>query len=397
MATLPQLLALAAVSVALSTQAVSSTPETPTLHAFLPPADGLVLTCKNANMQELLPQLQGFLHTHGLPAPYTKVSATPTTLSAILTYPASTTKLHESPYFRHNPEVLRPKPGTGMVPVSSTTEILAALLSPGRTSTIDLTTPTGQCDFSELEEHLAIRQNIVLWSTSLSWVFPDGGPAKWNTNFWNKGTPLQSTPAFTVAAFADPFLHPVKYEIGCYTATKLVIAQAFLDYYSRLNPNPRKLEKVVRLLWSDNDPLVDIEPYGFWAFEQDHDNSLPQGPGKLMVESHGIAPNHFVPGDWSYFLNPDAISYAKAGYEGSNAIYLGRNRFDDYYADTERGYYTYEQKLDEVYQWRNGVFSRSRHANLIRPLTPAQLQQLALPPSQQGVVLPTRLIPIQVQ
>lgn len=393
MSIIPQILTFATLSVALSAQAAPSTP----VHAFLPPLTGLVLTCKNANMHNLIPQLQGFLHTHGLPSPYTKITATSNTLSATLTYPTSTTKLHESPYFRHNPEVLLHKPGTGMVPVSSITEILAAMLSPGRTSTVDLTTSSGQCSFDELEEHLAIRQNITLWSTALSWVFPDGGPAKWNTNFWNKGTPLQSTTAFTVAAFADPFLNPKSYEIGCYTATKLVIAQAFLDYYSRLNPNPRKLEKVVQLLWSDKDPLVDIEPYGFWAFEDDHDTSLPQGPGKLMAESHSIAPNHFIPGDWSYFLNPDAISYAKAGYEGSNAIYLGRNRFDDYYADTERGYYTYEQKLDEVYQWRHGVFSRRNHAHLIQPLTSEQLQQLALPPSQQGLVLTTRLIPIQVK
>lgn len=395
MQTIQQLLTLTTLSVTFCAQAASISP-TP-VHAFLPPPAGLVLTCKNTNMQDLIPQLQGFLHTHGLPSPYTKVIATPTTLSATLTYPASTTKIHESPYFRHNPETLLHKPGTGMVPVSSTTEILATLLAPGRTSIIDLTTPSGQCDFAELEEHLAIRQNIVLWSTSLSWVFPEGGPAKWNTNFWHKGTPLQSTTPFTISAFADPFLNPTSYEIGCYTATKLVIAQAFLDYYSRVNPNPRKLEKIVQLLWSDKDPLVDIEPYGFWHFEDGHNTSLPQGPGKLMAESHNIAPNHFVPGDWSYFLNPDPTSYAKAGYEGSNAIYLGRNRFDDYYADTQRGYYTYEQKLDEVYQWRHGVFSRRNHAHLLQPLTSEQLQQLALPPLQQGLVLTTRLIPIQVK
>ena len=69
-----------------------------------------------------------------------------------------------------------------------------------------------------------------------------------------------------------------------------------------------------------------------------------------------------------------------------------RNRFDDYYDDNNHSY-TYEQKLDEVYQWRNGVFSRMRDANKIKRLTAAEQLLLGNTPDSGGLQLDIRAVP----
>ena len=105
-----------------------------------------------------------------------------------------------------------------------------------------------------------------------------------------------------------------------------------------------------------------------------------------------VAARHFVPGDWVFFRNTDPVSSRKTGYEGSNAIYLGRNRFDDYYNDNAHAY-SYREKLDEVFQWRNGVFSRSRDADRIQPLAERDFEQLGATPADGGFVTDLRVYP----
>ena len=93
-----------------------------------------------------------------------------------------------------------------------------------------------------------------------------------------------------------------------------------------------------------------------------------------------------------YLLNTDKETYQKIGYEGSNAIYLGNNKFDDYYNDNNHSY-TFEQKLDEVYQWRNKVFSRSRDFKLLEHLTQSQIKALKESPENSGIFMTTRTVP----
>ena len=101
---------------------------------------------------------------------------------------------------------------------------------------------------------------------------------------------------------------------------------------------------------------------------------------------------NFVPGDWIYMLNTDPITYKKVGYEGSNAIYLGRGKFDDYYNDNHHSY-TYLQKLDDVYQWRNGVFNRRRDIKRVEPLGRLDYERLGRPPADGGLVKSFRVFP----
>jgi Protein-glutamine gamma-glutamyltransferase len=314
-------------------------------------------------------------------------------LTLALTTPADDTltlDLYTRPEYALSTEQVRlPSSTKGkmrLVNTVSRKEIMLAMLQHGRTTVFK----GESCSAEALADRVGVRQNIVAWAERLEWDWPDGGPARWNRKYWNRGTP---NPGVSLhAAVMDAFTHQSKYAMGCYTATKLVIVQGVLDYYSRVKHDPVRTRKVEQALLADGDPLMGIEPGSMWSFEKDFDPHDASTRGKLLKLRAEVAPGNFVPGDWSYILNTDPVSEQKTGYEGSNAVYLGRNRFDDYYNDNNHSY-TYEQKLDEVYQWRNGVFSRSRDADKIRLLTPEQQALLTRKPEQGGLQVEVRAVP----
>ncbi|KAJ8136217.1 hypothetical protein OY671_010570, partial [Metschnikowia pulcherrima] len=156
--------------------------------------------------------------------------------------------------------------------------------------------------------------------------------------------------------------------------------------------SPAKAGSVRARSSRDGEPSVDVEPAATWSFEADFDPTTRERPGKSLTSVHGVPANNFVPGDWAYSLNTDPVSSQETGYEGSNAIYIGRGQFVDFY-DDNRHSYTYEEKLDEVYQWRHGVFSRSRDAASIQPSTPADFERLSATPERGGSSLDFRLTP----
>lgn len=265
-------------------------------------------------------------------------------------------------------------------------EIMLSLLQHGRlTEFKDVA-----CEIEALKDHVAIRQNTVAWAENLTWVWPNGGSAKWNRKYWMHGTPKTNYPLHE--ALNDVFMNQQKYSIGCYTATKLVVMQGVLDYYRRIKQSPEQLMLVEARLSADKDPLVGIEPAKMWASEKGFDPQNINQPGKLLKIKHDVMPMNFVPGDWIYLLNTDPVTHVKTGYEGSNAIYLGRNKFDDYYNDNHHSY-SYFQKLDEVYQWRNGVFSRSRDFKKIKPLIMQDIERLSRPPAEGGLLKTLRVTP----
>lgn len=265
-------------------------------------------------------------------------------------------------------------------------EIMLALLHPGR-----LTEFKGQaCDVQALIDHVGIRQTTVMWAEVLHWGWPDGDAAEWNTRYWHQGTPLPEVALHD--ALNDLFFQQDKYSIGCYTATKIVFAQGTLDYYRRVKQDPEMARRVAERLLADQEPLVGVEPGRMWSFEPDFEAAELQRPGKLLRMVEGVASDNFVPGDWIYLLNTDAQTYQRTGYEGSNAIYLGRNRFDDYYNDNNH-YYSYKEKLSEVFQWRHGVFNRRRDFAKHKPLAPQDYERLSATPDNGGMLLGYRVVP----
>lgn len=315
-----------------------------------------------------------------------------TSLTLALTTPPDdnrTLDLATRPEFALTPERVSLPSGDGEareVATVSRKEIMLALLQHGRTTTLS----GANCHIGALMDLVGLRQNIVAWAENLNWVWPDGDYAQWNPAYWTEGTPNPGVPLRQ--AVMDAFWQPQKYSIGCYTAIKLLLVQAVLDYYHRIKADPIRTRQVEAALLIDGEPLVDVEPGHMWQFEKDYTPADGERLGKLMLLEAGVAQGHFVPGDWAYFLNTDALTYEKTGYEGSNAIYLGGNRFDDFYNDHNHSY-TYEEKLNEVYQWRHGVFSRSRDADKTKPLTPAQLGQLSHTPANGGLQLDFRVSP----
>lgn len=335
-------------------------------------------------------------YLHSLKIPLEQVVQTVDSQSGVLTLtlatlPEDTNTLNffKRPEFSLTTEPVRlptPKGNSHIVRTVSKKEILLALLQHGRLTEFN----ADNCSVEALADHVGIRQNIVAWAENLNWVWPNGKRAKWNSKYWSHGTPNPGTSVQT--AVMDVFLHQDKYAIGCYTATKLVFVQGVLDYYQRVKGDAVRVSQLKSTLLVDGEPLVGIEPGSMWSFEKDFDSHDMDRPGKLLTINTNVAPHNFVPGDWGYMLNTDAATEQKTGYEGSNALYLGRNRFDDYYNDNTHGY-TFEQKLDEVYQWRNGVFSRSRDVKKIKPLTSEELELLGSTPFAGGILLDIRVGP----
>lgn len=306
----------------------------------------------------------------------------------------STLDLSSRPHLKiKEDEVELPLHGGGerKIKTVSKKEIVLSLLQHGR-----LTQFSGEgCDIQALKDNVGIRQNIAAWTQELKWGWPatesEDGKAFWNKAYWENGTPLPGIPPHV--AFLDTVLQQEKYAIGCYTASKIAMTNGILDYYARIKKDPKTLALVEKRLLLDKDPLVSVEPQKMWSFEADFDPKKESIPGKVLKLESGIAPNNIIAGDWIYLLNTDPVTYKKNGYEGSNAIYLGRNLLDDFYFDERGQNFTYKQKIQEVYNWRNRVFNRVRDRDRIKHLTEEEVKALSKTPEEGGLQLDLRVSP----
>jgi hypothetical protein len=358
------------------------------------PADGLRFTCTSTQLIDIRAAMAVYLAELGIDRRFIAVVTDEHSASYVLTTPpddVTTLDFFDRPEFSLEDAIVALPMDEGKfrhVSTVSKKEIMLALLQHGRRTDFQ----DGACSIDALKEHIGIRQNIVAWAEVLEFIWPEGGPAKWNDAYWTRGTPNSGAPLSV--AVNDMFMQQKKYSIGCYTATKMVIIQGVLDYYGRVNQNLTKLAMIEASLSADGEPLSDIEPGRVWDFETDFDSKELTRPGKILSVHYGIAAKNFIPGDWSYLLNTDPQTYQKTGYEGSNALYLGRGKFDDYYNDHKHSY-SYRQKMHEVYQWRNQVFSASRDADKVVPLTSGDIERLGRTPAENGIVLDLRIAPHQ--
>lgn len=356
--------------------------------------EGIRFSCDPNKIDNIESGMDQYLSSLGIPADlfFKKVDKNKGVLRYTLNTPladTNTLNLKDRPELGIQDDVVTLPAKHGVIisiKTVSKKEIVLAMLQHGRLTKLK----GAACDIDALKDHVAIRQNTVAWVEHLVWNWPDGDYARWNKKYWHKGTPKPGVALHD--AFNDVFWNPDKYAVGCYTATKLVIVQSVLDYYRRIKNSPAQLQLVEQRLLHDQDPLVGIEPAKMWDFEKDFDPQDELRPGKFLKIKQDVMPMNFVPGDWVYFLNTDPVSYEKTGYEGSNAIYMGRNKFDDYYNDNNHSY-TYKQKLDEVYQWRHGVFSRSRDFEKIKPITQQDIERLSKNPAEGGLLKSIRVSP----
>lgn len=358
----------------------------------IPPGDGLIFICPQKKVSELTTQIREYLASLKIRTDHYKFEQRSEAVRFVLTTletDTNTLNFHLRPEYEIQDEILylptRTKKLRKLKTVSKK-EIVLALMQHGRRTEFS----GNHCSLQAFQEHVGVRQNVVAWTEKLSWIWPNGGYAFWNKKYWDRGNPVGPSPLHE--KINDMFINQRKYSIGCYAASKVVFSQGVLDYYHRVNPNPIKLQQIEARLMSDNDPLVQVEPARMWSFEKGHDPEKNKIEGKILTIKYGIAAKNIVPGDWLYLLNTDSKTYLKLGYEGSNAIYLGRNKLDDYYNDHNHSY-QFHEKIDEVYQWRNGVFSRSRHGHKRKPLTPTQIENMYNTPDRGGLMLDLRVFP----
>lgn len=359
--------------------------------AVPPPAQGLVFLCTADARASLSSAMTDYLRELNIDPNWVVRTDSPNqALRFTLKTDSSNTLDLVQRQARHTPteQVVLPGPKgqSRKVNTVSKQEILLALMHPGRNTQFG----AESCHINALREHIGVRQNIVAWVEQLHWVWPDGGEAHWNTHRWHQGTPQDLS--HLDEALLDAFFHQQDYAFGCYTASKLSYAHGILDYYQRVLQSPKKAQLVRQRLLSDKDPLINIEPSTTWNFGNTEDANQAPIAGKLLTLQRGMASTHFVPGDWIYLQNTDPKTQNKTGYEGSNAIYLGRGKFDDFYND-HRHAYTLNEKLDEVYQWRHGVFSRTEDAKKIRPLSAHDYERLSRNTEDGGLLRNFRLAP----
>jgi hypothetical protein len=351
---------------------------------------GLIFECGADKRNQLKSELNAYQQELGVDASVYEVHESGTRLRLSLKDPSiyGTLYLRWDPKYNITEERISLPSAKGLTEVETVSkkEILLALMHQGRETVF----AGNACHIDALKEHVQIRQMIVAWSEHLHWGFPDGSSAQWNQQYWDQGNLKPGTSLDK--AMRDFFIQPDKCSIGCYTATKIVIIQGILDYFRRVKKDDAMADAIINRLKSDDDVLVGIEPGAMWSFQKPINPEEQKRLGKLLKIQAQVAPMNFIPGDWVYFVNTDKDSSEKDGYEGSNSIYMGRASFDDFYNDNEH-HYLYNEKIQNIYNWRNGVFSRSRDYQRVRILSAEQVHQFGLSPEEGGFLLKNRAIP----
>ena len=351
---------------------------------------GLIFECGADKFTQLKSQLHTYQQELGVDPSVYEVHESGARLRLSLKAPSSygTLYLRWDPKYNITEERISLPSAKGLTEVETVSkkEILLALMHQGRETVF----AGNACHIDALKEHVQIRQMIVAWSEHLHWSFPDGSAAQWNQQYWDQGN-LKSGASLD-KAMRDFFIQQDKCSIGCYTATKIVIIQGILDYFRRVKKDDAMADAIIKRLKSDDDVLVGIEPGAMWSFQKPISPEEQKRLGKLLKIQTRVAPMNFVPGDWVYFVNNDPKSSDVDGYEGSNSIYMGRASFDDFYNDNEH-HYLYNEKIQNIYNWRNGVFSRSRDYQRVRILSAEQLHQFGLSPEEGGYLVKNRAIP----
>jgi hypothetical protein len=127
------------------------------------------------------------------------------------------------------------------------------------------------------------------------------------------------------------------YSFSCYRASEYVILLGIAQELARCNP---PLYAQLQAMWGTH-PIKSGKFHDVFLHEQGSmDAPLP--------------PHFFVPGDRTWFRNPDEASADASGFEGSWVMYLGSGLFNNFWKRDCP--YTLADKCLEIYHWRNGLF-----------------------------------------
>lgn len=193
----------------------------------------------------------------------------------------------------------------------------------------------------ELVSAVSIRKNIVKAArkTELSFHTTE---AERPADYWTyvKGRGFTILPGKSLIAGLKKATQPdesgTRYSFSCYRATEYVILLAVAQELMTCNP----------------DLFVKLQQH--WE-----SRAIMSGQfHEVFLREHGsmeepLPLKYFVPGDRTWFRNPDAHSSDVTGYEGSWVMYLGGGLFNNFWKSAEP--YTLTRKCIEIYHWRNAT------------------------------------------
>ena len=185
------LMATAAIASLLGSPAAEAHPKTS-------PPSGVVFQCTAQQLLQIKPAVDSYLQQEGvdLHLVSTTLNIASSTLAYSLVAPladANSLDLIDRPALNLTEELIELPAAKGekrTVLTVSKKEILYAMLQTGQATVFD-----GQaCDAQALIDQIGIRQNTVAWAETLSWQWPEGGPALWNKKYWHRGDPVKGYP-----------------------------------------------------------------------------------------------------------------------------------------------------------------------------------------------------------
>lgn len=195
---------------------------------------------------------------------------------------------------------------------------------------------------AELVSAINIRRNIVLAARKTSLAFHTREVDR-PLNYWayDEDRGFVILPGVSLIAALTQATQPEvsgrQYSFSCYRATEYVILLGIAQELAQSNP---ALLRQLENLWTVR-PIASGEFHEVFLHEQ----------GSMEFP---LPPRYFVPGDRTWFRNPDEPSADASGFEGSWVMYLGGGLFTNFWKYEQP--YTLTRKCVEIYHWRLGLF-----------------------------------------
>ena len=135
----------------------------------------------------------------------------------------------------------------------------------------------------------------------------------------------------------QPGEHGQRYSFSCYRASEYLMLLAIAKEAKEHNP---ALYAQLQTQWESR-AIKSAEFHEVFLRE-------------LGSQEHPLPPQYWVPGDRTWFRNPDGFSSDASGYEGSWVIYLGNGEFSNFWKWQQP--FTFTSKCVEIFHWRHATF-----------------------------------------
>ena len=195
---------------------------------------------------------------------------------------------------------------------------------------------------AELVSAVNIRRNIVQAARKTNLAFHTS-EAERPQHCWlydeERGFVIRSGVSLidALTCATQPEVSGALYSFSCYRASEYVIVLGIAQELVHCNP---ALLQQLQALWATR-PIKSGEFHEVFLREQ----------GSMETP---LPLRFFVPGDRTWFRNPDEPSSDASGFEGSWVMYLGGGLFTNFWKHDQP--YTLQAKCLEIYHWRHGLY-----------------------------------------